>query len=125
MTEPHRPQANRSPGDPRTPVPHGAWAGGHQPIAPSAGHGAVLVASIAIAAALIAGGPALSDFALITLLVLLLGCGALVVPVAVTVAIWPQARPPIRALLALAGLACLLVLALGVVRIAAVVPVLL
>jgi hypothetical protein len=82
----------------------------------------VLVASIALAAALIASGPTVSDIGLITLLVLLLGCGALVVPVAVTVAIWPQARPPIRMLLAVAGLACLLLLGLGVVRIVTVVP---
>jgi hypothetical protein len=109
-------------GEPRVTSPTGAWGPSHQPPTPSAGHAGVVVTSIALAAALIAGATAASDIPLITLLVLLLGCGALVVPVAVMVAIWPQARPPIRMLLAVAGLVCVLVLALGVVRIATVVP---
>jgi hypothetical protein len=81
--------------------------------------------SIAIAAALITGGTAVAGSGLVTLLLLLLGCGALIVPVGVVVVLWPQARPLVRVLLGVAGLACLLLLVLGVLRVAAVVPTLL
>ena len=108
----------------RVTPPTGAWDPGHQALAPNGGHAAVLVASIALAAALIAASTAVSGNGLIALLVLLLGCGALVVPVAVMVATWARARHPVRVLFAMAGLACLLLLVFAVVRIAAIVPML-
>ncbi|TWF78871.1 hypothetical protein FHX44_114795 [Pseudonocardia hierapolitana] len=102
-------------------VPHGAWTGGHQPPEPSAGHGVVVAITLAISAALIAGSGAAGD-GFLTLLVLLLAIGALVVPVAVLVTLWARARPAVRALLAGAGAACVLLLAWAVVRIVAVLP---
>jgi hypothetical protein len=92
---------------------------------PSAAHGAVLAVSIALAATLIALGTAGGNTGLIALLMLLVGCGALVVPVAMVVNTWAQARLVARVLLALAGLACALLLAFAVVQIAAIVPTLL
>jgi hypothetical protein len=53
---------------------------------------------------------------------LLLAVGALVVPVGLVVTLWARARPLTRALLAAAGVACLLVLGWAVVRIGAVLP---
>ncbi|HYH32600.1 MAG TPA: hypothetical protein VD903_19690 [Pseudonocardia sp.] len=90
--------------------------------APNAGHGAVIVVSIALAAGLVAGSTAIGGGGLLTLLVLLIGCFALIVPVAVMVTIWRQVRRPVRVLLALGLLACLLLLAVAVPRIAAVAP---
>ena len=106
----------------RVTPPTGAWDPGHQPLAPNGGHAAAMVASIALAAALIAGGTAVGGNGLIALLILLLGCGALVVPVAVMAATWAQARHLVRVLFAMAGLACLLLLVFAVVRIATIVP---
>lgn len=101
-------------------LPPGARSSRHLP-APNAGHGGVIVVSLAMAAGLIAGSTAIGG-GLLTLLVLLIGCFALIVPVAVMVTIWRHVRRPVRVLLALGLLACLLLLAVAVPRIAAVVP---
>jgi hypothetical protein len=111
--------------DARMSPPPDAWGRIDRPTAPTAGHAGVVVVSIGLAAALIVGGPAIGDGGLLTLLVLLLGCFGLVVPVAVLVTTWAHARPAARALLAVAGLACLLLLVLAVVGVAAVLPALL
>jgi hypothetical protein len=105
--------------------PTGAWAASHQPLAPNAGHGGVIVASIALAAGLIASSTPVAGIGLVALLMVLVGCGALVVPVAIVIVTWARAERPIRALFALAGLACLLLVAFAVVRIGTIVPVLL
>jgi hypothetical protein len=83
------------------------------------------VAAIAIAAALIIGSTAAGGTGLIALLVPLLGCFALVVPVAVVVTTWVGARRRARVLLALAGIACLLLLAFAATRVATLAPLLL
>jgi hypothetical protein len=109
------------PTDPRPAVPHGAWSGSHQPVAPTAGHAVVIAVTIALSAALVAGSGA-AGAGLITLLVLLLAIAALVVPVGIAGILWARARPLTRALLAGAGVACLLLLGWAVVRIVAVWP---
>jgi hypothetical protein len=81
----------------------------------------VVAVTLALSAALVAGSGAAGD-GFLALLVLLLAIGALVVPVAVLVTLWARARPPVRALLAGAGAACVLLLAWAVVRIVAVLP---
>ncbi len=107
---------------PRTAVPHGARDPNRRPTEPTTGHAGVLVAAIAFAAALIVGSTAAGGTGLIALLVPLLGCFALVVPVAVVVTTWVQAPRRARVLLALAGLACLLLLAVAAVRVATLAP---
>lgn len=108
--------------DARMSPPPGAWGRTDRPTAPTAGHAAVVVVSIGLAAALIMGSTAIGGGGLLTLLVLLLGCFALVVPVALLVTTWPHARPLVRALHAVAGLACLLLVVIAVVRLTTVVP---
>lgn len=105
--------------------PAGAWAASHEPLTPRAGHGVVVVVSIAIAAVLVATSGAAGGTGLIALLMLLLGCAALVVPVAVMAMIWAHAGPAVRALFAVAGVACLVVLGFAVAGIAVVAPALL
>jgi hypothetical protein len=105
--------------------PAGAWAAGHQPLAPNTGHGWVIVVSIALAVGLIAGSTAVAGIGLVALLMVLIGFGALVVPVAVMMMTWARARGPVRALFVLAGLACLLLVLFAVVRIGTIAPVLL
>jgi hypothetical protein len=109
----------------RATAPYGARDPNRRPTAPTAGHAGVLVAAIAIAAALIIGSTAAGGTGLIALLVPLLGCFALVVPVAVVVTTWVGARRRARVLLALAGIACLLLLAFAATRVATLAPLLL
>jgi hypothetical protein len=108
--------------EPRVTPPTGAWGASHQPPTPSAAHGVVVVVSIALAAALVTGSSAVGGTGLVALLMLLVGCGALVVPVAVVVMTWAQARLPVRVLFAVAGLACLVVLAFAVAGIVTAAP---
>ena len=105
--------------------PTGAWAANHQPLAPNAGHGWVIVVSIALSAGLIASSTAVAGIGLVALLMVLIGFGALVVPVAIMIMTWAQARGPARGLFALAGLACLLLVVFAVARIGTIAPVLL
>jgi hypothetical protein len=91
-------------------------------LAPRAGHGVIVVVSIALAAALVASSSAVGGTGLVALLMLLLGCGALVVPVAVMGMTWAQAGPPVRVLFALAGFACLVVLVFAVIDVVTVAP---
>jgi hypothetical protein len=105
--------------------PTGAWAAGHEPLAPNAGHGGVIVVSLALAAGLIASSTAVAGIGLVALLMVLIGFGALVVPVAIMIMTWALARGPIRGLFALAGLACLLLVVFAVARIGTIAPVLL
>jgi hypothetical protein len=106
--------------------PTGAWgAASHQPLAPNAGHGWVIVVSIALATGLIASSTAVAGIGLVALLMVLIGFGALVVPVAIMIMTWARARGPVRGLFALAGLACLLLVGFAVVRIGTIAPVLL
>jgi hypothetical protein len=121
MSETHGRRRTPGPTRPRAAVPHGAWDAGHQPLVPTAGHGVVVVVTIALSAALVAGSAAVGG-GLLTLLVLLLAVGALVVPVAVVVTLWARAHARMRVLFAAAGAACLLLLGWAVVRIGAVLP---
>jgi hypothetical protein len=84
-----------------------------------------VVVSIALAAVLVATSEAAGGTGLIALLMLLLGCAALIVPVAVTAMLWAHAGPAVRALFAVAGIACLVVLGFAVAGIAAIAPALL
>jgi hypothetical protein len=102
--------------------PAGAWSASHEPLAPRPGHAVVVGVSIALAAALVAGSSAVGGTPLVTLLMLLLAIGALVVPLGLVGTLWARARPVTRALLAGAGVACLLVFWWAVVRIVAVWP---
>ena len=102
--------------------PAGAWSASHEPLTPRAGHGVVVVVSIALAAVLVASSGAVGGTGLIALLMLLLGCAALIVPVAVMSMIWAHAGPAVRALFAAAGIACLVVLGFAVAAIVAVAP---
>jgi hypothetical protein len=101
--------------------PAGAWGAGHQPLVPTAGHGVVMAVTIALSAALVAGSAAIGG-GLVTLLVLLLAIGTLVVPVALVGTLWRRAQPRTRAMVAVAGAACLLLLVGAVVRIVDVLP---
>jgi hypothetical protein len=105
--------------------PAGAWAASHQPLSPNAGHGWVVVVSIAFAAALIASSTPVAGISLAALLMVLVGFGALVVPIAIMGVTWGRAARPVRALFALAGLACLALVGFAVARIATIAPVLL
>jgi hypothetical protein len=109
----------------RVTPPTGAWAASNQPLEPNAGHGGVIVVSLALAVVLIASSTAVAGIGLVALLMVLVGFGALVVPVAIMIMTWAQARGPVRALFALAGLACLLLTGFAVVRIGTIAPVLL
>jgi len=102
--------------------PAGAWGASHEPLTPRAGHGVIVVVSIALAAALVALSGPVAGTGLIALLMLLLGCAALIVPVAVMAMLWAHAGPAVRALFAVAGIACLLVLGFGVAGVVAVAP---
>jgi hypothetical protein len=102
-------------------LPPGAHGSSRTPT-PSAGHAGVVVVSIALAAGLVAASTAVGDGGLLTLLVLLMGGFALVIPVSLLVTLWRQVRPPARVLLALGLLACAALLAYAVARIAAVAP---
>lgn len=106
--------------------PAGAWDASHaDTITPRTGHGVVVVVSIALAAVLVASSSAVGGTGLIALLMLLLGCGALVFPVAVMTMTWARADPRMRVLFAVAGAACLVVLAFAVGGIVTVGPALL
>jgi hypothetical protein len=109
----------------RVTPPTGAWAASQQPLEPNAGHGGVIVVSIALAAGLIASSTAVAGIGLVSLLMVLVGCGALVAPVGIMVMTWAQARGPVRVLFALASLVCVGVLAFGVARIVTITPTLL
>jgi hypothetical protein len=109
----------------RVTPPTGAWGANHQPLEPNAGHGGVIVVSIALSVGLIASSTPVAGIGLVALLMVLVGLGALVVPVAIMIMTWVQARGPVRALFALAGLACLLLVGFAVVRIGRIAPVLL
>jgi hypothetical protein len=111
--------------EPRVTPPAGAWGANHEPLAPTAGHGVVVVVSIALSVALVASSSAVGGTGLIALLMLLLSIGALVVPVALMVMTWAHAGPRIRVLFALAGLAAVVVLAFAVSGILAIAPALL
>jgi hypothetical protein len=106
----------------RVTPPAGAWGASHQPLTPRAGHGVVVVVSIALAAVLVASSEAVGGTGLIALLMLLLACAALIVPVALMAMIWAHAGPLVRALFAAAGVACLVVLGFAVTGIVAVAP---
>jgi hypothetical protein len=111
--------------EPRVTPPAGAWGASHQALAPGAGHGVVVVVSIVLAGVLVASSAAVGGTGLVALLVLLLACGALVVPVAVIAMTWAHAGPRIRVLFAVAALTAVLVLAFAVAGIVTVAPVLL
>jgi hypothetical protein len=106
----------------RVTPPAGAWGASHQTPAPSAGHGAVVVVSVGLAAALVASSSAIGGTGLVALLMLLLACGALVVPVALVAMTWTHAGPRIRVLFAVAGVAAVLVVGFAVAGIVAVAP---
>jgi hypothetical protein len=108
--------------DPHVTPPAGAWSASHQPPAPRAGHAGVIGVSIGLAVALIAGSSAVGGAGLVALLMLLLAGGSLVVPVAVMVVTWAQATLLVRVLFAVAGIACLVVLAFAVTGIVTVAP---
>jgi hypothetical protein len=108
--------------EPHMTPPAGAWGASHLPPAPRAGHAGVIVVSIGLAVALIVGSSAVGGAGLVALLMLLLAGGALVVPVAVMVVTWAQATLPVRVLFAVAGLACLVVLAFAVAGVVTVTP---
>jgi hypothetical protein len=106
----------------RVTPPAGAWGASDQSLTPRAGHGIVIVVSIALAAALVASSQAAGGAGLIPLLMLLLSCAALIVPVAVMAMTWAHAGPRVRGLFAAAGLACLVVLGFAVAGIVVVAP---
>lgn len=108
--------------EPRVNPPAGAWGASHQALVPGAGHGAVVVVSTVLAAALVASSSAVGGTGLVPLLMLLLACGALVVPVALMVMTWTHAGPRMRVLFAVAGVAAVLVLAFAVAGIVTVAP---
>ncbi|WP_142049918.1 hypothetical protein [Pseudonocardia kunmingensis] len=105
-------------------LPPGAYGSSDTPT-PTAGHAGVIGVSIAIAAGLITGSAAIGGGGLLTLLVLLLGGFALVIPLALVATLWQPARGPVRVLLALAAAVCALLLVLAVVRVVEVAPALL
>jgi hypothetical protein len=109
----------------RVTPPAGAWGASNQSLTPRAGHGVVIVVSIALAAALVASSQAAGGaglIPLIPLLMLLLSCAALIVPVAVMAMTWAHSGPRVRGLFAAAGLACLVVLGFAVAGIVVVAP---
>jgi hypothetical protein len=111
--------------EPRMTPPAGAWGANHEPLAPTAGHGVVVVASIALSVGLVASSSAIGGTGLVALLMLLLAIAALVVPVALMVMTWAHAGPRVRALFAVAGVACLVVLGFAVSGVVVVAPALL
>jgi hypothetical protein len=112
--------------EPHVGPPAGAWGASHATtITPRAGHGVIVAVSIMFAAALVVSSPAIGGTGLIALLMLLLSCGALVVPVAVMIMTWAQAGRGVRLLFAVAGLASLVVLTFAVIGIVPIVPALL
>ena len=108
--------------EPRVTPPPGAWRSDRTPTEPTAAHAGVTAVCLAISAVLVLGSGAIGGGGLLTLLVLLLGVFALVMPVALGVTLWRQAGPPVRALIALSFAACAVLLVLAVVRITAVAP---
>jgi hypothetical protein len=100
--------------EPRVNPPAGAWAAGHEPLAPTAGHGVVVGVSIALSVVLVASSSAVGGTGLVALLMLLLACGALVVPVAVIAMTWAHAGPRTRLLFAVACVAAVVVLGFAV-----------
>ncbi|WP_143517241.1 hypothetical protein [Pseudonocardia sp. MH-G8] len=108
--------------EPRVTPPPGAWASDRTPTQPTAAHAGVVVFCLAISAVLVLGSGAIGGGGLLTLLVLLLGGFALVVPVALVAGLWRQAGAAVRTLIALALAACAVLLVLAVVRVVAVVP---
>jgi hypothetical protein len=105
-------------------LPPGAYGSRDTPT-PSAGHAGVIAVTIAIAAGLIAGSASIGGGGLLTLLVLLLGGFALVIPLSLVGTLWRPAGGPVRVLLALAAVVCALLLVLAVVGVVAVAPALL
>jgi hypothetical protein len=111
--------------EPRVTPPPGAWRSDRTPTEPTPAHAGVVLACLAISAVLVLGSGAIGGGGLLTLLVLLLGGFALVVPVGLVVTLWPQAKPAVRALIALAVAACAVLLVLAVVGVVEVAPALL
>jgi hypothetical protein len=81
-----------------------------------------VVVSIALGAVLVAASSPVGGAGIVALLMLLVGCAALVVPVAVIAMTWGRAGQRIRVLFVFAAVACVLVLAFGVAGIASLAP---